>query len=112
MDQNLVIGAGIAIISSSIGAALTYYFQTLDANKKRRWELDDKVTEKTQKSLLDRINLIESLILDIYNCANKTIDQVGQFAGELNKLVEVNAVLTNLMIKQKTINNKHSILST
>jgi hypothetical protein len=73
---NLIIGGGIAIISSSLASILTNMFQSQDSAKKRKWELADKLTDKKFKMQMDRIDQTETLVIEIYNNAIQSSGQV------------------------------------
>lgn len=103
MDQNILIGAGIAIISTSLGTILSYFLKTLEIDRKRKWELEDQINEKKQKLLLERINQIESLVFEVFNCANKTLEQIVEMSLSTQKIRILTAILSNLRIKIKSL---------
>jgi len=67
MDTNTIIGAAIAIISSSITAGLSFLFRCLESDKKRKWEIEDRNKENEQKVTIKRIDQVESLVTEYYN---------------------------------------------
>lgn len=78
MDQNLLTllsGGGIAIISSF----LTFLFQSRESNKKRKWELEDKESDKRLKIKLDRIDQIEKLEAENFFNAKEILSELTHY---------------------------------
>jgi len=61
MDLNTIIGGVIAIISSSIALWLKHIFNNKEANRNRKWELEDEKRNFTKEIYLQRLNQLEEL---------------------------------------------------
>jgi hypothetical protein len=73
---NILIGGGIAIISSSLATIISHLLQSRELDKRREQDLAEKLSEKKQKTKIDRIEQTESLVLEIY-C--ESIKFMGRF---------------------------------
>ncbi len=60
---------------------LTYLFQSLDSDKKRKWVLIDKETDNKQKIKLERIEKIEELGTEIYISTTEIMSLISHFAN-------------------------------
>lgn len=56
---NILIGAGIAILSSLIASILTFIFQSVDAKRKRVWQFEDAELQQVRLVKEKRIEQIE-----------------------------------------------------
>lgn len=59
MDLNTIIGAVIAIISSSIALWIMHIFNIKEANNKRKWELEDEKRNNRKEIYFQRLNQLE-----------------------------------------------------
>jgi len=59
MDEKIILGAVIGILSSAIGSLVTYLFHTLDRKKQREWDLEDKEDQANQQIYFQRLEEFE-----------------------------------------------------
>ncbi len=95
MDRNLVIGATISIVSSTVGALIAYLFNNLNMNKKRKWEMEDKKRDIRKEILLSRLEQFEKLVIDLGR-------KISIYESLIHKSV------TYEMIAEEQIDNKFS----
>lgn len=74
MDLNTILGAAIAIIAS----ILAYFFQSIESNKKHKWELEEKKKEREERVILNRIDQIEILVTEFFTFGSLPIGQLEQ----------------------------------
>jgi len=89
---NLLIGGGIAIVASSLGAALGYWFQTRNETRKRKWELEDRRYNEARDILKQRVKQAEEYVtqyfqmaIDIYNLENDLLTISRHTVSEIEK---------------------------
>jgi len=58
MDWNLLIGGGIGIVSSIV----THFFNLINQNRRRKWELDDEQNRIKKEIIYNRIEALEIFI--------------------------------------------------
>jgi len=59
MDWNLVIGAVIAIVASSLTALINHFLQIAQLNKKREWDLENEKDILQKEIVFERLSKIE-----------------------------------------------------
>ncbi|MBW6473245.1 MAG: hypothetical protein K0B14_08995 [Anaerolineaceae bacterium] len=67
---NLLIGGGIGFLASFLITVATFFYQTYDRNKKRKWDLDDYRRESKKEVINRRLNQIEQEAVNIIEWAN------------------------------------------
>ncbi len=61
---NIILGASIALIATTLTTLITYIFQTISEQRKRKWQLDDLFREERKNILLKRFDQTEFYITE------------------------------------------------
>jgi len=107
------------LVGVSFGAAITYIVQTLEFKRTRGFQLKDKATENRRAILLKRVEIIETLVTEVFFSLKDILslgvkfhsgelppqDISDRLAGLQNKMQYLSAmaeVLANNELKQRT----------
>ena len=91
MELNTIIGAGIAIISSSVTALLAFIVNTIEAKRKRKWELEDEKRNNTKEIYLQRLNQLEVLIQDY-----------GKLFSIKNSMIKMSTTKDDILLEEQS----------
>ena len=112
--MNLLIGGGIGFLASFLITVTTFIYQSHDRNQKRKWDLMDKHTQRSEAVISKRLNQIEQEAANILEWANTIFLQYPLYARDgisedkLNELTagfikNTNLIPNAIMLKDKQL---------
>jgi len=66
---NIILGAVIALVSSVITTIIVTRYQRIDAERKRKWEIEDRTHLEKRQIILKRIDQIEEFAVNLAKAA-------------------------------------------
>lgn len=111
---NLLIGGGIGFLASFLITVATFVYQSYDRNQKRKWDLADKHSQRSEAVISKRLQQIEQEAANIVEWANTIFLQYPLYAREgiseekLNELTagfikNTNLIPNAILLKDKQL---------